>query len=392
MIDRSITPSNDRFATNGAHDALIGGQKIATLGAFLSVFVALLLTISPSIAQSDESYKLVTLNDELRWPWCVAELPEGGFLITEREGRLIHLRSDGGKTVLEGTPETYFAGQGGYFDVVLGPNFESDRQIYLSYAAGDADANGTAVYRATFEDGKLSNGETIVRVARDKDTAHHYGGKLLFLPDDSLLITTGEGFEYREEAQSLESELGKVLRVSADGEPLGIMGRDETTRLRIWTYGHRNPQGLAVDSESGTIFLHEHGPRGGDEVNVLVQGNNYGWPAVTEGLDYSGAYVSPFKRAPGMEEAIWSWVPSIAPSGMAWYDSSEFPEWRSSLFLGALVDEEVRRLEIADDGVVREEALFAELEQRIRDVRVFNGKIYIVTDGEIGSLIRVDKR
>ncbi|MEO0437439.1 MAG: PQQ-dependent sugar dehydrogenase [Pseudomonadota bacterium] len=392
MIDRSIAPSNNRLAVSGAHDALIGTQKIPMLRSIFAACAAILLAISPSFAQSDLSYELVTLDDELSWPWCVAELTEGGFLITEREGRLVHLRSDGSKAVLDGTPATYFAGQGGYFDVVLGPNFERDRLIYLSYAAGDAQANGTAIFRATFEDGTLSNGETILQVARDKDTAHHYGGKLLFLPDDSLLITTGEGFEYREEAQSLESELGKVLRVSADGEPLGIMGKDGKTRIRIWTYGHRNPQGLAFDSETGTVFLHEHGPRGGDEVNVLVQGNNYGWPAVTEGVDYSGAYVSPFKRAPGMEEAIWSWVPSIAPSGMAWYNAAEFPEWQNSLFLGALVDEEVRRLEIADDGVVREETLFAELEQRIRDVRVFNDKIYIVTDGETGSLIRVDKR
>lgn len=351
------------------------------------IVVVALLTHS-LFGYGQERYQLYTRADDLRWPWSIAALPSGEFLITEREGRLVLLRTDGSRMVLTGTPDTYFAGQGGYFDVVLSPAFANDKTLFLSYAAGDSNANATAVFKATLEDEALVEGNTILQVKRTKDTPHHYGGRLLAIDGETLLLTTGEGFEYREEAQSLASELGKVLRFDFDGNPRGVRrtGKPEST---IWTYGHRNPQGLTVNPRTGQIYLHEHGPRGGDEVNVLLAGSNYGWPAVTHGVDYSGAYVSPFRSAPGMVDPIWTWVPSIAPSGMAWYAGDDFPEWKDSLLIGALVDREVRRLKIADAEVVEEETLFAELDQRIRDVRVFDDRIFLLTDGEQGSLIEV---
>ncbi len=388
MTDRSIASST---RVEGKNDAR---RRLQIVPSLLRAFLCVVFCVGGPLAAAQENlgYALVPVDEELRWPWSVAELPEGGFLTTEREGRLIHLRTDGSKQALSNTPKTYFAGQGGYFDVVLAPDFEESRRIYLSYADGDATANGTAIFQARFIDGELVEGEQILRVANDKDTPHHYGGRLLFLQDKSLLLTTGEGFEYREQAQSLDSELGKVLRVDHNGGPLGAPGLSRDQQSRIWTYGHRNPQGLVQDPASGVVYVHEHGPRGGDELNVLAPGLNFGWPAVTLGVDYSGAYVSPFKRAPNMVDPIWSWVPSIAPSGMAWYDGSDFPAWRSSLFLGGLVNREVRRLEVSDGKVVREEALFSELEQRIRDVRVFRGVIYLLTDGETASLIKVVPR
>ena len=337
-----------------------------------------------------EDYRLVTVADKFHWPWSVAKLPEDGFLITEREGRLIHLDESGERHVLEGTPETLFAGQGGYFDVLLHPEFAENGLIYLSYAEGVETANGTAIFRAEFRDGKLLSGERILRVAQDKTTPQHYGARMMFLEDQTLLVTTGDGFEHREDAQSHDSELGKVLRIHDDGSPAGLLD-DEGEPQRLWTLGHRNPQGLAFDSSSGTVYLHEHGPRGGDEINQLESGNNYGWPAVTHGVDYTGAYVSPFKAAPGFEDPLWTWVPSIAPSGMAWYGGGSFPTWRNSLLVGALVDKEVRRLELRDGKVVKEEALFSELETRIRDVRVFGDEIYVLTDSEQGALIRVQR-
>ncbi|WOJ97613.1 PQQ-dependent sugar dehydrogenase [Congregibacter brevis] len=368
------------------HDAVSATQTPPHRLWFAALIISLLATTG-QLVQAEE-YRLVTVADELQWPWSVAKLPEGGFLITEREGRLIHLEDSGERHVLEGTPETLFAGQGGYFDVLLHPEFAENSLIYLSYAEGQEAANGTAIFRAEFRGGKILNGKRILRVAQDKTTPQHYGAKMMFLEDQTLLVTTGDGFEHREEAQSQDSELGKVLRIYDDGSPAGLLDAEGEPQ-RIWTLGHRNPQGLAFDASSGTIYLHEHGPRGGDEINRLEGGNNYGWPAVTHGVDYSGAYVSPFKAAPGFEDPVWTWVPSIAPSGMAWYGGGSFPTWRNSLFVGALVDQEVRRLELRDGKVVKEDALFSELETRIRDVRVFGDEIYLLTDSEQGALIRV---
>lgn len=335
-----------------------------------------------------EDYRLYTVADELRWPWSVVRLPDKGFLITEREGRLIHIDKSGERRVLPGTPDTLFAGQGGYFDIVLHPQFPENRLIYLSYAEGREDANGTAIFRARFEDGKLTAGQRILRVKPDKTTPQHYGARMLFLEDETLLITTGDGFEHREQAQSKTSELGKVLRIGDDGSPAGLLDTEGEPQ-RLWTLGHRNPQGIARDPNTGSIYIHEHGPRGGDELNKLDVGNNYGWPAVTHGVDYSGAYVSPFKSAPGFVDPLWTWVPSIAPSGMAWYDGATFPGWRNSLFIGALVDKEVRRLEMRNGKVLKEEVLFEEIETRIRDVRVFGDDMYLLTDSEQGALIQV---
>lgn len=353
-------------------------------------FILLVLLAFGAPATAADGYRLVTLSDELRWPWSVVKLPEDGFLITEREGRLVHLDEDGNRHVLDGTPNTLFAGQGGYFDVVLHPRFDETRWVYLSYAEGTETANGTAIFRAKFSEGTLSNGRRILRVHADKTTPQHYGARMLFLEDETLLITTGDGFEHREEAQSRTSELGKVLRIYDDGSPAGLLDAEGEPQ-RMWTLGHRNPQGLAIARSTGVIYLHEHGPRGGDEINELEEGNNYGWPAVTHGVDYSGAYVSPFKSAPRFEDPVWTWVPSIAPSGMAWYSGSKFPMWQNSLFIGALVSEEVRRLEMRKGRVIKEEVLFGELGRRIRDVRVFGEAIYLLTDGEQGALIEVRK-
>jgi glucose/arabinose dehydrogenase len=336
-----------------------------------------------------ESYQLFTRAKDLRWPWSVARLPDGSFLITEREGRLIRIGDRGQRSIIAGTPDTIFAGQGGFFDIALHPQYDINHLIYLSYAEGKPSSNGTAIYRARLSEGRLEDGERILRVIPDKTTPQHYGGRLLFLDDNSLLLTTGEGFEYREEAQSPDSELGKVLRIDGSGNPAGIASLQDGKPTKIFTLGHRNPQGLALDPKTGAVYLHEHGPRGGDELNRLEIGENYGWPVVTHGVDYSGAYVSPFSTAPGMMDPLWTWVPSIAPSGMAWYNGSEFPTWRGSLLLGALVSKEVRRLQMHDGKVVKEEPLFSEIGRRIRDVRVFGEDIFLLTDSEQGELIQV---
>jgi glucose/arabinose dehydrogenase len=284
-------------------------------------------------------------------------------------------------------------GQGGLMDVVLHPDFAANQLVYLSYAHGEPKANATRLARGRLEGNALLNVEVIFTVTPNKRTPQHYGAKFLFLPDGTILLTTGDGFNHREEAQNRAGLLGKTVRINADGsipQDNPYVG-DSASDPAIWTYGHRNPQGLAMDPDTGVVYLHEHGPRGGDEINVIRPGRNYGWPIITYGIDYTGAQVTPYRAMPGLEQPLKYWVPSIAPSGLAVYRGDVFPEWNGDLFVGALVDQEVRRVHLEGGRAVAEEALFSELGVRIRDVRVSaDGHLYVVTDGSPGQVIRVD--
>ena len=341
-------------------------------------------------------YQATTVAEGLEHPWGLAFLPEGTMLVTEHPGRLRRVGSGGTLSEpLTGVPEVYYRGQGGLLDIVLHPDFVSNRLVYLSYSHGDASANATRIARGTLGDEGLDGVEVIFTTEPTKDTPQHYGGAMTFLPDGTLLLTTGDGFDYREEAQNLGSMLGKTLRLTADGgipEDNPFVGKGGVAAA-IWTYGHRNPQGLAVDASTGRVYLHEHGPRGGDELNLLLPGRNYGWPAVTHGKDYSGAYVSPFAELPGMEKPLMHWTPSIAPSGLALYQDDAFPEWQGDLFAGALVDRELRRVDLEDGAVAGEQSLLSELGERVRYVEVGpDGHLYLLTDSEEGRVLRVDRR
>jgi aldose sugar dehydrogenase len=352
-------------------------------------FLALVTLTLTGFTQAAD-YALETVADDLSKPWSVAFLPGGDYLVTERGGQLQRLQADGSRVSLSGVPDTYFAGQGGFFDIVLDPGFANNQTVYLSYAHGTSDDNGTGVVRARLTDTGLEDSELILLSEPARATPQHYGGRLLFLPDGTLLVTVGEGFEYREAAQDINKQLGKILRINSDGSipednPFFAQGGPAA---KVWTYGHRNAQGLAMDRQRNIVYMHEHGPRGGDEVNRVLPAKNYGWPAITHGVDYSGAYVSPFEEHPDMEPALKIWVPSIAPSGLAYYDGEAFPQWNNSLFVGALVNKEVRRLSLQDGKVIAEETLFAGLDARIRDIRQSpDGLLYIVTDS--GGLFRV---
>jgi len=370
---------------NGFSKSLISSQKRAGL------LVAALLIASGANALD---YRLDTVAEGLNYPWGLAELPDGTLLITERPGNLKRIAADGTVTPIGNVPAVFFAenGQSGLFDVLPDPDFTNNGIIYLAYAEGSRQSNATTVARARLNGERLEDVSVIFAAEPRKRLPQHFGGKLLFLPDGTLLLSTGDGFDYRELAQDPTTLLGKTARFHTDGSipednPFaeGTLGHPA-----VWTYGHRNPQGLAMDSRTGTVYLHEHGPQGGDEVNVLVPGENYGWPAITYGLDYSGAYVSPFTEHPGMTQPIKYWVPSIAPSGFAVYRGRMFPELDGDLLVGALVDREVRRLSVAANGTLEEEALFSEIGSRIRDVRVAaDGSIYLVTDGNEGRIFRV---
>jgi glucose/arabinose dehydrogenase len=356
------------------------------------VLTALTLPVA-QVAHALE-YQLDTVADDLNYPWGLTELPDGSLLITERPGNLKRVGASGEVSAIDGVPAVYFArsGQSGLFDVLPDPDFETNQTLYLAYAEGDRQSNATTVARARLDGSTLTDVTVIFSVTPGKRLPQHHGGKLIFLPDGTLLLTTGDGFNYRESAQDPFSLLGKTVRFRTDGSiPADNPFADgENGHPAVWTYGHRNPQGLVLDAVSGTVYLHEHGPRGGDELNVLSPGDNYGWPAITYGMDYSGAYVSPFTEHPGMEQPIRYWVPSIAPSGLALYRGDMFPELDGDLLVGALVDREVRRLTLHEDGSIDEEALFSEIGSRIRDVRVSRGgSIYLVTDGNPGRIVRV---
>jgi glucose/arabinose dehydrogenase len=327
-------------------------------------------------------YSLEDWATGLSLPWSIAFLPDGTALLTELGGTLRHIDGTGGVgEPLANVPAVYFAGQGGLFDVVLHPEFESNGWVYLSFAEGDPRDNGTAVARGRLAGNALEGVEIVFRNFSRKDTPVHYGGRMAFLPDGTLLLTTGDGFDYREAAQDVDSGLGKVLRMNDDGS--AAAGNPFPGSPYVFSYGHRNPQGLAVSAQ-GDIWLHEHGPRGGDELNLIESGINYGWPAITYGLDYSGAVISPYSEWQGMAQPEKYWVPSIAPSGLSIYEGDLFPEWRGDLLLGALVDQEVRRIDLSGDRVVGEEALFEELNARVRDVRVGpEGALYVLTPDRI---------
>ena len=350
------------------------------------------LTVAPSEASAASAYQVEVVETEVDYPWSLAFLPDGSLLVAQLNGQL-RLIKDGAlvEAPIAGVPEVFFEGQGGLFDVVLHPDFAENHLVYLSFAAGTAASNGTRVVRGRFDGTALQDVEMIYDMPRKKDTAVHYGGRIAFDQDNHLFLTLGDGFDYREEAQNLSNPLGSLVRLDDDGSvPVGnpFVGQ-EGKQPEIWSYGHRNPQGLLV-AANGQVFLHEHGPQGGDEINLIEPGQNYGWPIATYGIDYSGAAITPYQEYEGTVQPIKYWVPSIAPSGFALYEASLFPEWQGDFFVGGLVPGDLRRIEMEDGKVVGEEILLTEIGARVRDVRVApDGSLYVLTDGEDGQILRL---
>jgi glucose/arabinose dehydrogenase len=335
-------------------------------------------------AKGGVKFRLVEVAGGFANPWALAFLPGGDMLVTERPGRLRLIR--GGSLEREpvaGTPKVAARGQGGLLDVVLHPDFARNRLLYLSYA-GDGDGGaGTEVMRARLGEDRLEEGKVIFRVDPKTGGGNHYGSRMLFAPDGTLYISTGDRFTYRDQAQNLGNHLGKIIRVTEDGgvpDDNPFKGR-AGAKPEVFSYGHRNTQGLALRPGTSQIWQHEHGARGGDELNLLKPGANYGWPKITHGVDYSGAIISDKKEAPGMEQPVVQWTPSIAPSGIAFYQGDRIPAWKGDLFVGALALTHLRRIRLSGDRVTEQEVLLDDLGERIRDVRSGpDGFLYIVTD------------
>jgi glucose/arabinose dehydrogenase len=323
----------------------------------------------------------------------MAFLPDGGILVTERPGRL-RLITEGklDPAPIAGLPEIAPRGQGGLLDVALHPQFESNRWVYLSYVARDERGFGTEVMRARLEGHSLVEQQVLFRLQPKSRTGRHFGSRLVFDRQGFLFITLGDRGE-RERAQNIGDHAGSVIRLHDDGSvpednPLVHMSRPKG---EIFSYGHRNIQGAALHPQTGVLWIHEHGPQGGDELNIVSAGANYGWPVITYGKEYvTGWDIGEGTHKQGMVQPIHVWTPSIAPSGMAFYTGDRFPGWQGSLFVGALKFQLLVRLELEGERVVKEERYLQGRVGRIRDVRSGpDGYLYLLTDERNGKLIRL---
>ncbi len=342
----------------------------------------------------------VTVAHGLVNPWAVAFLPEGRFLVTERPGRMRIVNADGKVgPALAGLPAVASGGQGGLLDVVLDPAFASNRLVYWSYAEpGSNGTSGTAVARAQLvgDSGheRLSEVQVIFRQQPKIDSNLHFGSRLVFAPDGKLFITLGDRFWRKDDAQILSNHLGKVVRIEADGRVPAdnpLLGRGEA-KPEIWSWGHRNVQGAAIHPITGQLWTHEHGPQGGDELNLTLPGTNHGWPVITFGRNYgSGTTIGEGTTRADVVAPLAHWLPtSVAPSGMAFLTSERYPGWKGNLFIGTLRAQVLIRIQLDGNAVVKQERLLQTLNERIRDVRQGpDGWLYLLTDNADGRLMRL---
>ena len=328
-------------------------------------------------------------------PWALAFLPDGRMLVTERPGRIRIVTTEGQLSPpLKGVPEVWAFGQGGLLDIAIDKSFSQNNTIFFCFAERSQGGARTAVARARLNDGigRLDDTRIIFRQEGPLSQGNHHGCRIAQADDGNLFVTLGEHFTFRDQAQDLGNHLGKLIRIAPDGSvPAGnpLIGRADA-RPEIWSYGHRNGQGLAIHPATGELWEIEHGPRGGDEVNIISKGKNYGWPVIGYGLDYSGARIHESAAKDGMEQPVKYWVPSIAPSGMAFYTGKLFPKWSGSLFTGALAGTMLVRLSLNGNSVASEERLLQNLHERIRDVRQGpDGALWLLTDSAAGRILRV---
>ncbi|TGY88374.1 PQQ-dependent sugar dehydrogenase [Marinicauda algicola] len=365
----------------------------ASLAACLVLAAPALGQVQTEPYESEQATFLVeTVAEGLDYPWSIAFLPGGAMLVSEREGGLRVIEADGTlrEAPVAGLPDDVLVlRQGGLMEIALHPDFEDNRIVYLSYAEGSEDANRTALYRARLSEdlSRLEQGEDIFRVNFDKAAGFHFGGRILF-QGDHLYLTLGEGGRYEEESQNPENHLGGVVRLELDGTPAGADIGNGAPGL--FTYGHRNVQGIDVNPSTGSIWTVEHGPRGGDELNILEAGTNYGWPEITYGINYDGTIVTEEREREGLAQPVWYWNPSIAPAGIAFYDGEAFEHWQGDLFVAALAGSQLQRLEMDGDRVIGVEPLLADAGLRFRDVKVGpDGALYVLVDDYEGAVLRI---
>ncbi len=354
----------------------------------------LLLFVASAPVVADVAYEIETVASNLEHPWSLAFMPNGQMLVTERPGRLRIIDPSGLLAEpVQGVPEVFASGQGGLHEVLLAEDFEASQELYLSFAYGNDDTNHTRVVRARFDGSALHDVTPIFTSQPAKSGDVHFGGRMTWMPDGTLLLGLGDGFFFREDAQKLDTHLAKMIRITSDGSvPEDNPFVNEPNVLpEIYSYGHRHIQGVVMDAENGVLYALEHGPRGGDEINVIEPGLNYGWPIISYGRDYSRALITPFTSMPSLGQPLVYWDPSIAPGGMTLYDGELFPEWRGSIFVAGMTAEAVHRVPLDASGApMEQDVLFEEVGQRIRDVRTGpDGALYLLTDEEDGQVLRI---
>jgi aldose sugar dehydrogenase len=345
----------------------------------------------------------ITVVQGLDHPWSMAWLPDGAMLVTERSGRLRIVRN--GKldpTPISGVPQVLTVNQGGLMDVSLHPEFSKNRLVYLTYSHGTEEANRTRLARATFDGKSLSNLQVIFEVSQSKSGGQHFGSRIVWLPDGTMLLAIGDGGNppiqlegdlIRKQAQNLRSHLGKIVRLKDDGSipSDNPFAKSANATPAVWSYGHRNIQGMVFDKTTNRVWVTEHGARGGDELNLVEAGKNYGWPEVSYSREYAtGQAVSKEKSRQGMVDPKIFWTPSTAPSGLVLYNGDRFPKWKGDLLAGGLVSQDIRRIDLEGSGnVVGQQPI--PIGQRVRDVRQGpDGLLYVLTDEANGQLIRIE--
>ncbi len=370
-----------------------------------AVFLALGIAAAPARAAITDApkpatpskVKVETFAEGLEHPWGMQFLPDGRLLVTEQPGRMRVIGKDGALSQpIDGVPEVVAWNQGGLLDVLLAPDFPDTGTIYFSFSEPRGGGkNGTSVARAKLvldEDGggKLEDVKVIFQQTPAAASGHHFGSRLVWADDGTLFVTTGDRNILKQEAQNPANHIGKVLRINTDGSGADANPQNEGWAPEVWSYGHRNIQGAAIRPETGALYTVEHGARGGDELNQPEAGKNYGWPVITYGIDYSGAPIGEgITEKEGMEQAVYYWVPSIATSGLAFYEGDLFPDWKGNAFVGGLAGTQVARLVFDGDNVIAEETLLEDQGKRIRDVRAGpDGALWLLTD-DSGEVLRV---
>jgi glucose/arabinose dehydrogenase len=372
-------------------------MKILALAALaLGATVSAALGAAQTFRSSAGDISVETIASGLTNPWAVAFLPDGRILVTERPGRMrIVMREGTLSPPIAGVPRVAASGQGGLLDVILDRDYAQNRTLYFCFAEPASGGARTALARAKLIDEgapRLDEVKIIFRQEGPLSSGNHFGCRIVRARDGNLFLTMGDHFVPRDQAQNLGNHLGKIVRITPDGAvpPDNPFVNKQGAKPEIWSYGHRNSQGAALHPESGKLWEHEHGPRGGDEINIPEAGKNYGWPVIGFGIDYDGARIHEATRKTGMEQPIYYWVPSIAPSGMAFYIGAAFPAWRGNLFVGALAGKALVRLELDGEKVSKEERLLTNLGERIRDVREGpDGALWLTTDNPAGRILRI---
>jgi len=371
--------------------------KALFLSAFctLACFSALAQDQAQFVQSEKHAFRISSLVTGLENPWSVAFLPDGRFLITERAGRLRLVSSDFklDPKPIDGLPEVISHGQGGLFDVVLHPQYAQNGWIYWAYNARGPGGWGTALARGKLQGQQMTDVQVLFSMQPKTRSGFHFGGRIVFDQAGFVYLTLGDRGD-KDRAQKLDDHAGSVIRLHDDGRvPANNPFVKRAGALaEKWTLGNRNMQGAALHPQTGELWTHEHGPQGGDELNVMRSGLNYGWPVITYGVNYGlGTKIGEGQEKPGMVQALKVWVPSIAPSGMAFVSGSQFPQWQGSLLIGALRGQMLVRLTLDGEKVVSEERLFQGRPGRIRDVRMGpDGLVYLLTDDVQGALLRIE--